>query len=222
MVSTSSSSCLSGRECAKKIQHCDVTKVTSASQMGGGGFRSTRVSMFANDARGVDLGRDGLVLVQALAKLGEGWDRREFLNLRQKITGQRHTRLGGASLKAPVQSIRHVTNLNRFRHVANRVLISCAAHVHEISFKFRDLKPRASSVPSFPTSLGSACAERGPRDRARGILPGLTLSPRSRALLLRTQWEPAERAGTRFPSQPAQPDRRQTARRQYRSARWSS
>src|ERR1019366_7640313 len=126
-----------------------------------------------------------------------------------------HARLGGASLEAPVESIRHVTNRNRFGHVANIVL--CAAHVNETSSKFRDLKPRASSFPPFPTSLESACAERGRRDGGRGFLPGLTVNPRSRVLLLGIQGVPAERAGTRFPSQPAQPGRRSTPMRQCRS-----
>lgn len=80
--------------------------------MGGAGIQSTRVAFFADNAGGIHPGRDGIELVQALAELGEGWDRREFLNLRQKITGPRHTRLGGASLEPSVQGVGHIADLD--------------------------------------------------------------------------------------------------------------
>src|SRR5664279_470728 len=129
--------------------------------MGEVGFESARVALVTDNEGGINPGRDGPELVQALAELGEGWALLEFLNLRQQITGQRHTRLGGASLEAPVQSIRHVPNRNHLRHAAS--LVSCAAHVNEVSSKFQVSKNAGIVVPTLSQNKG-----KGHPDSIRG------------------------------------------------------
>jgi hypothetical protein len=92
-------------------------------------LRSTTVALRSDDVGRRHLAGIWVPLPQALTHFFSAGVICNLANFPDKKVGQRQARQCGARLQPAMQSIRHMTQLNHFRHVL--MIVACAGHVNE-------------------------------------------------------------------------------------------